>query len=60
MIKGVQHHVKEEETEMLPKAQHQLGVEIERLGAQMQQYKQELQNTQRGPSSRKREAQLNK
>ena len=59
MIKGVQHHVKEEESEMLPKAQQQLGAESERLGAQMQQYKQELQNTKRGPGSRKREARLN-
>ena len=31
---------------MLPKAQQQLGVEINRLGAQMRQRKQELQNTQ--------------
>lgn len=46
MMSGVQHHVKEEETKMLPKAQQQLGAEINRLGAQMQQRKQELQSTQ--------------
>jgi len=46
MMSGVQHHVKEEETKMLPKAQQQLGAEINRLGAQMQQRKQELQSAQ--------------
>jgi uncharacterized membrane protein len=46
MMSGVQHHVKEEETKMLPKAQQQLGVAINRLGAQMRQRQQELQNIQ--------------
>jgi len=36
MMQGVQHHVQEEEGEMLPKAQHQLGAESERLGVLMQ------------------------
>ena len=45
MMQGVQHHVKEEETEMLPKAQQQLGAESDRLGALMQQQKQELQKS---------------
>ena len=45
MMQGVQHHVQEEEREMLPKAQHQLGAESERLGALMQQQKQELQQS---------------
>ena len=43
MMQGVQHHIHEEESEMLPKAQHQLGAESDRLGALMQQQKQELQ-----------------
>ena len=43
MMQGVQHHVHEEEREMLPKAQQQLGAESDRLGALMQQQKQELQ-----------------
>jgi len=43
MMRGVQHHVQEEEREMLPKAQQQLGAESDRLGALMQQQKQELQ-----------------
>jgi len=41
----VQHHVQEEEGEMLPKAQQQLGAESERLGALMPQRKQELQQS---------------
>ena len=45
MMQGVQHHVLEEEREMLPKAQQQLGAESDRLGALMQQQKQELQQS---------------
>lgn len=45
MMQGVQHHVKEEEGEMLPKAQQQLGAESDRLGMLMQQQKQELQKS---------------
>jgi len=59
MMQGVQHHVQEEEQELLPKAQQQLGAEIERLGTQMQQRKQELQNTTPGPGSQQREARRN-
>ncbi len=55
MMKGVQHHVKEEETEMLPKAQQQLGAESDRLGTLMQQHKQELQNTKQS-GGKQREA----
>src|SRR4051812_22305775 len=44
MMAGVQHHVKEEESELLPKAQQQLGAE--RLGALMQERKQALQYAQ--------------
>jgi allophanate hydrolase subunit 2 len=43
MMQGVQHHVQEEEREMLPKAQYQLGTESDRLGALVQ--KQELQKS---------------
>jgi hypothetical protein len=39
---GVQHHVREEEEEMLPRAERQLGNSLEQLGMQMQQRKQEL------------------
>jgi hemerythrin-like domain-containing protein len=49
MMSGVQHHVQEEEQEMLPKAQQQLGAELEDLGAQIQQRKQELQGAQLHP-----------
>lgn len=51
LMKGVQHHVKEEETEMLPKAQHQLGAESDRLGAQMEQQKQELSHSKASSGS---------
>jgi hemerythrin-like domain-containing protein len=46
MMTGVQHHVNEEERELLPRAQQQLGAESERLGAQMQERKQALQASQ--------------
>ena len=59
MMKGVQHHVQEEETEMLPQAQLRLGAESERLGMQMQQRKQELQHFQPGSGSQEREARVN-
>jgi len=59
MMKGVQHHVQEEETELLPQAQQRLGTESERLGTQMQQRKQELQHFQPGSGSQEREARVN-
>jgi hemerythrin superfamily protein len=58
MMEGVQHHVKEEENEMLPEAQQQLGTESDRLGTQMQQRKQELQHTKSGSGSPEREVRL--
>jgi len=58
MMKEVQHHVKEEENEMLPKAQQQLGTEMDRLGMQMQQRKQELRNTEPDSGVQEREARL--
>ena len=60
MMTGVQHHVKEEESEMLPQAQQQLWAESERLGRQMQQYKQALQTTQPASGNQPQEVQLNK
>jgi len=42
LMHGVQHHIREEENEMLPRAEQQLGNTIERLGVQMQQRKQQL------------------
>ena len=42
LMRGVQHHVREEENEMLPRAEQQLGNTIEQLGIQMQQRKQQL------------------
>jgi uncharacterized membrane protein len=42
LIRGVQHHVQEEEGGMLPQAEQQLGSGLDRLGMQMQQRKHEL------------------
>jgi uncharacterized membrane protein len=42
LMRSVQHHVREEEEEMLPRAEQQLGNSLEQLGMQMQQRKQEL------------------
>ncbi len=38
----VQHHVEEEEKEMLPKAEQQVSDQLESLGTRLQQYKQQL------------------
>lgn len=38
----VEHHVQEEETEMLPKAQQELSDQMDRLGQEMMQRKQQL------------------
>jgi uncharacterized membrane protein len=42
LMRDVQHHVREEEEEMLPRAEQQLGTSLEQLGLQMQQRQQEL------------------
>lgn len=42
LMKGVQHHVAEEENEMLPQAEQNVGSELNRLGQEMQQKKQHL------------------
>ena len=41
LMQSVAHHVQEEERQMLPQAEQWLGEELERVGAQMQQRKQE-------------------
>jgi uncharacterized membrane protein len=41
-MQGVQHHVKEEESRMLPQAEQHLRGELDRLGREMQQKKQKL------------------
>jgi len=42
LMSDVQHHVREEESQMLPQAQQQLGNQLDQLGMQMQQQKQQL------------------
>jgi uncharacterized membrane protein len=42
LMQGVQHHVKEEESEMLPQAEQHLRSELDRIGQAMQQKKQQL------------------
>jgi len=42
LIENVEHHIEEEEKEMLPDAQKTLGKEIEALGDQMQTRKEQL------------------
>jgi uncharacterized membrane protein len=43
LMRGVQHHVREEESAMLPQAEQHMGNDLERLGMQMQERKQDLQ-----------------
>ena len=45
LMRNVQHHIQEEESELLPRAQQQLGGDVERLAGQMAQRKQELMAT---------------
>src|SRR5215210_7417237 len=42
LIENVEHHIEEEEQEMLPDAKKKLGKEVEALGDQMEQRKQQL------------------
>ena len=42
LIENVEHHIEEEEKEMLPDAQKKLGKDVEALGDQMEQRKQQL------------------
>lgn len=42
LCENVEHHIEEEETELLPEAQQALGDEVERLGMEMKQRKQQL------------------
>jgi uncharacterized membrane protein len=43
LMRGVQDHVREEEGEMLPQAEQQMGSDLEPLGMQMQRRKESLQ-----------------
>lgn len=43
LMQSVQHHVREEEGEMLPQAEQQLGSDLDQLGMQMQQRKEAVQ-----------------
>ncbi len=42
LIENVEHHIEEEEKEMLPDAKKKLGKDVEALGDQMEQRKQQL------------------
>jgi hemerythrin superfamily protein len=42
LMENVEHHAEEEETEMFPDAEEQLGGELDRLGAQMERRKKQL------------------
>jgi len=45
LMNTVQHHVQEEESRLLPQAQQQLGNQLDQLGMQMQQQKQQLMSS---------------
>ena len=45
LIENVEHHIEEEEEEMLPDAKKKLGKDVEALGDQMEQRKQQLMAT---------------
>lgn len=47
LMECVSHHVEEEEEEMFPEAEQQLGDQLTRLGEQMQQRKQQLMGSTR-------------
>src|SRR5829696_7836796 len=47
----VEHHVQEEETEMLPKAREELRGQLDRLGQEMMQRKQQLMTQLQGSMS---------
>lgn len=42
LIENVEHHIEEEEQEMLPDAKKKLGKDVDRLGDQMEERKQQL------------------
>ena len=42
LTENVEHHIEEEEGEMFPEAEEVLEQEVERLGTQMQERKQQL------------------
>lgn len=47
LIDAVSHHVEEEETEMLPRAERKLADQLEQLGAEMEQRKEQVAAGQR-------------
>jgi hypothetical protein len=48
LTENVEHHIEEEEGEMLPDARERLRNDLERLGEEMMQRKQQLQATMQG------------
>jgi hypothetical protein len=52
LIENVEHHIEEEEGEMLPDAEKKLGAGLERLGEQMMSRKQELMRQMQGAGAR--------
>jgi len=48
LMQTVQHHVQEEESQMLPQAQQKLGNQLDQLGMQMEQQKQQLMSSGSG------------
>lgn len=42
LTENVEHHIEEEEDEMFPDAEEELGEELQRLGAQMKELKERL------------------
>ena len=48
LTENVEHHIEEEEGEMLPKVEEVLGKDLERLGEEMAQRKNELQGQMSG------------
>ena len=47
LVENVEHHIEEEEGEMLPDAEQRLGSQLEQLGQQMEQRRQQLKAAMR-------------
>ena len=52
LMKNVEHHVKEEETELLPMAQDVMGGQMDQLGQDMMMRKQQLLSTMQSGAAR--------
>jgi hemerythrin superfamily protein len=52
LIENVEHHIEEEEGELLPQAQQLLGNDVEALGGEMAARKQQLQREAAGTAAR--------